>query len=306
MVRALNLVLRKLVWLMAAAVLSGCAPWQPIGQSNLLLKPIELADDGIELELITVRFPLGDETLNGAIWNEIDEQQTPLAVRRALEENGIRTGIVGGQLPPALAQVIAAAEKQPETRTEAASRLEETPPVSRQQMQLHSGWHGEIVATETCQELPLLMCEDGQLCGRTYPSAQGILESKAHASGDRRVTLHITPELQYGEVRQKWASEDGRIVPQQGKPKRMFESLAFDATLSPGQLLVLTTVPERSGTLGQFLFTESPSGPQESEERTQKLLVVRLAQSRYSDLFAPADKNAARIASAGKKHDSRE
>src|SRR5262245_17957040 len=124
MLRASNLSLRTFLWLVAAIGISGCAPWQPIGQSNLLLKPIELADDGIELELITVRFPLGDETLNNAIWNEIDEQQTPLAVRRALAENGIRCGFVAGQLPPALAQVIAVAEKQPTTRTEAASRLE--------------------------------------------------------------------------------------------------------------------------------------------------------------------------------------
>ena len=207
-----------------------------------------------------------------------------------------------GNCPRPWFKLIAAAEKQPETKTEAASRLEETAPVSREHMQLHSGWHGEIVATGTCQELPLLMREEGQLCGRTYPSAQGILHTKAQSSGDRRVTLHITPELQFGEVRQQWTSEDGRIVPQQGKPKRLFESLAFDAILSPGQLLVLTTVPERSGTLGQFLFTESPGGAQSYDDRlTQKLLVVRLAQSRYSDLFASADASAAHIAAAGKK-----
>jgi hypothetical protein len=101
--------------------------------------------------------------------------------------------------------------------------------------------------------------------------------------------LHITPELQYGQSRQQWVSEDGRLIPQQGKPKRMFERLAFDATLASGQMLVLTSWPQHTGTLGHYLFTESPNfaEPQDGQLQ-QKLLVVRLAQSRHSDLFAPA------------------
>ena len=73
------------------------------------------------------------------------------------------------------------------------------------------------------------------------------------------------------------------MLPQQGKPKRTFDHLAFDATLSAGQMLVLTCMPNRGGTLGHYLFTE-PQG----DQLQQKLIVVRLAQSRYDDLFATA------------------
>jgi hypothetical protein len=284
--RAIHRYWRWCLALTAIAGISGCR-WgpqsAPHGQS--LLKPVEMADDGVQLEVISVRYPQHDEELNGSMWNDIDEQQTPLAVRRALAENGFRAGIVSGQLPAPLAKLVTAAEKQPASVTEAAARLEKPTPVSRQQMQLHSGWHGEIIASNIYPEVPLLMHEDGQLCGHTYPQAQGIFTAKAQALGDQRVVLHFTPELQYGEPRQEWISEDGRLLPQSGKPKHLFDRLAFDATLAPTQMLLLTTLPDRPGTLGHYFFTEPQADADESQ---QKLLVIRLIQTRYDDLFPSA------------------
>jgi hypothetical protein len=272
--------------LAATAGLGGCH-WgpqsAPEGQS--LLKPVELADDGVQLEIISVRFPLSDDQLNGPMWDDIDEQQLPLPVRRALAENGFRAGVVSGQLPAALAKKLAAAEKRPTSVTEAAARLEKTSPVSRQQMQLHSGWKGEIIASNIYPEVPLLMSEQGHVSGHTYRQAQGILAAKAEALGDRRVMLHLTPELHYGEPQQTWISEDGRLLPQSGKPKHVFQRLAFDTTLAPNQMLVLTTLPDRPGTLGHYFFSEPQAN---ADEAQQKLIVIRLAQSRYDDLFSPA------------------
>ncbi|HZZ28932.1 MAG TPA: hypothetical protein VFE46_13100 [Pirellulales bacterium] len=272
-----------------ATGLSGCR-WasSTAAHEPSLLKPLDMVDDGVQLEIISIRFSPHDEELNGMLWDQIDEQQIPLATRRALGENGFRAGVISGELPAPLARKLAAAEKKPATMTEAAARLEKASPVSRQQMQLHSGWRGEIIASNIYPEVPLLMNEHGEVSGHTYQQAQGILAAKAEALGDRRVTLHLTPELQYGEPRQEWISEDGRILPQSGKPKRVFERLAFDATLEPSQMLVLTASPERPGTLGHYFFTE----PQpDSDEVQQKLVVVRLGQTRYDNLFPPAAEN---------------
>ena len=267
----------------AALGLPGCR-WAPssVPHGESLLKPVELADDGVQLEVISVRFSLHDDELNGSMWDQIDEQQLTLPVRRALAENGFRAGVVSGQLPTALAKVLAAAEKQPVNVTEAAARLEQTAPVSRQQMQLHSGWRGEIIASNIYPEVSLFTSEQGGLSGRTYHQAQGILAAKAKALGDRRASLHLVPELHYGQEQQSWISEDGRLLPQAGKPKHVFERLAFDTTLAADQMLVLTTLPERGGTLGHYFFTE----PQATADQVrQKLIVIRLAQARYDDLF---------------------
>jgi hypothetical protein len=151
-------------------------------------------------------------------------------------------------------------------------------------MQLHSGWKGEIIASNIYPEIPLFTSEQGMVSGHTYRQAQGILAAKAKALGDRRIMLHLVPELHYGQEQQTWVSEDGRLLPQSGKPKHVFDRLAFDVTLASDQMLVLTTLPERSGTLGRYFFTEPQSG---ADEVRQKLIVIHLAQSRYDDLFAP-------------------
>ncbi len=274
---------------------AGCRAWVPEAPTErTLLRPVEMASDGVQLEIVSVRFPYADATLNGDMWSEIDEQQLPPDQRRDLAENGFRAGIVSGQLPTALQQLITAAE-QPGTVTEASANFGKAPAVSKQQMQLHSGWHGQIFASSTYPELPLLTCRNGTVCGRTYSQAQCILNTTLVAQDDQKVKLQLMPELDYGEARQQWVTDevtsvsqalnrDGVLRPQSGKPKQMFDRLSFDAMLAPGQMLLLTTLPERSGSLGHFFFTD-----EQSEQTEQKLLIVRLAQSKTNDLFSTAD-----------------
>jgi hypothetical protein len=287
MLRATDRYLCWLIALLFATGIAGCNEWQQSAPSGkTLLKPIDVADDGMQLEIISIRFPLGDEALNKTMWSEIDEQQFPLPVRQALAENGFRAGVIGGQLPPALVRLLTEAEKQPAKISEMAARLQSAPAVSRRKLQLYSGWHGEIVASGVYPALPLLMREVGGVSGRTYPQAQGILGAKAQALGDRRVKVQLTPELHFGEPRQQWVSDDGMLRPQAGKPKRVFDGLALEAALAPGQMLVLTCLPDQPGTLGQYFFTEPlNTSSAEDPQMQQKLTVVRLADTRYSDLF---------------------
>jgi len=67
------------------------------------------------------------------------------------------------------------------------------------------------------------------------------------------------------------------------RPKRVFEDLAVSATLSPGGILVMSCLSNRSGSLGHHLFTEN------NGRLEQKLLVLRLAQTQHDDLFLPSE-----------------
>ncbi len=277
--------------LMAAPLIAGCRDWQqtaPTGKT--LLKPIDVADDGMKLEIITVHCPLGDQLLNQAIWKDIDEQQFPIESRKQFSAGGLRAGILSGQLPAEISQLITAAEQQPKKISELAARLQTEPAVSRRQLQLYSGWHGEIVASGIYSSLPLLVQDATGVSGRTYSQAQGIFTAEAQALGERRVKLKLTPEIQYGEPRQQWVSDDGMLRPQSGKPKRIFEPMAVEASLAPGQMLILTCRADRPGTLGHYFFTEPlASSGGEDPQMQQKLLIVRVADTHYSDLFAPID-----------------
>jgi hypothetical protein len=280
------------IWLLLLSGMAGCSSWEPNAPHNeSLLKPITMADDGMQLEVISVRFPTGDPDFNTELWNKVDEQQLPLGLRRDLADNGLRVGVLYGELPPVIAQQLAAVESRPASVTEAAARLEHSAPVNRQKMQLHSGWHGEILSSGVYAELPVWVHENGQLGGRTYLQAQGLIAAQAQALGDHRIKLHLTPELQYGEPLQQFVVEDGVLRPQTAKPKRVFDRLGFDTALAQDQMLLVTCLPDRTGTLGYNFFTEQRDG-----QPQQKLVVIRLAESRYSDLFVPSNASEAKIA----------
>ena len=52
-------------------------------------------------------------------------------------------------------------------------------------------------------------------------------------------------------------------------------------------MLLLTCLPDRTGTLGQYFFTE-PLGSSSADDpqMQQKLTIIRLADTRYNDLFS--------------------
>ena len=104
----MNRLLRYALLTLAVVSAAGCKAWTPLEpHDRSLLKSIELASDAVQLEVISVRFPYGQDEINGAMWNEIDEQQIAEDVRRRLGENGLRVGLVGRELPGPLAQMIA-------------------------------------------------------------------------------------------------------------------------------------------------------------------------------------------------------
>ena len=49
-------------------------------------------------------------------------------------------------------------------------------------------------------------------------------------------------------------------------------------------MLVLTALPDRPGSVGNYFFTDDSSGQPE-----QKLLLIRLAQTQHDGLFSPEE-----------------
>jgi hypothetical protein len=265
--------------LVAALWLSGCEQlvYKPKGTSPLA--PLQLTDDGVELEVIFIRFPAGDAEMNGALWNDVDEQSLPAAARSELAANGLRAGVIRGETPAILAHRLAAAEDH-STLAAAAAKLEAEPAVRRSRLQMHHDRPGNIIASPVYDQLSPLIRDEGQLGGKTYRQAQGEFIIDVDPQPDRNVTLSLLPELQYGEARQKYVADDGIIRMESAKPKRTFDKLKLTATLAPDQMLLVTSLPERPGSLGHYFFTEPKSG-----RLDQKLLVIRLSDTKYNDLF---------------------
>ena len=118
---------------------------------------------------------------------------------------------------------------------------------------------------------------------QTYAQAQGQFSILVDPQGDGRVRVSLTPELEYGESRQQWVGQDGVLRLQSGKPKQTFDKLRLDFALAHNETLVLSSLSERPGSLGHYLFTEPRAG-----QMDQKLLLIRLASTKYDDLFTQA------------------
>lgn len=267
----------------------GCARVNRPEVASLLASP--LSSRNIGLEIYSIRVPLGDDEVNGPLWDEVDEQQLPMATRRRLAANGFRVGLIGARMPEKLDHVLKLDNPTPgETAAKAETSptdgvdLENEAIVRRRLMQVRGGRKAQMICTGENVRHPLLSVlvrgDDGEVRGRTYQKVMGVLATKAFPEGDGRVRLELVPEIEHGDPQRRFDPSEGMLRMEVGPPIERFDLLRMEATLSPGQVLAFTCLPDRPGSLGYQYFTETTP-----ERVVQKLLLVRLAPTQYDDLF---------------------
>ncbi len=106
---------------------------------------------------------------------------------------------------------------------------------------------------------------------------------KSFPQPDGRVRLELVPELHHDQPRQRWVGNQGMFHLDASRPKRVFDDMTMSADLAPGAMLVLSSLPNRPGSLGHHFFTEN------GERLEQKLLIVRLSQTQHDGLFNPPE-----------------
>jgi hypothetical protein len=267
--------------LLAIVALAGCTSPMHKGKSPLM--PAQMLPDSVALDIFFVRFPFGDSEVNEKLWKEIDEQGLSLDLRDRLMQHGFRVGVVTGQMPIALSRLLELNDKPvPDGKMEETNltNFETKPRVTRQHQQLPAKQRSEIVASRIYDELPVFVHENGRVCGRTYRLAQGVFAATSIPQTDGRVRLELVPELQHDQPRPQLGGSQGIMRLDMSRPKRVFDDMAIAANLSPGSMLILSSLPNKPGSLGHHFFTEDDDGQQQ-----QRLLVVRLSQTQSSSLF---------------------
>jgi len=269
-----------------AALLNGCHSAPKMAGRSPLESP-RMSPDSVVLEVFRVRFPFGDPEGNAELWQEIDEQHLPVQLRRRLARNGFRVGLIGGQVPIPLSRLLELKEKPAPAGvgTEVpVAKIDDQPAVERAHITVRSGARAEIVASQEYEKLPALVVGDGgELGGQTYERAQGVLAVKAYPLSDGRVRLDLTPELHHAAPRPRWVGKQGMWRIETGRPRRVFDELALEATLAPGSMLVLSSLPKRPGSLGHYFFSE------DQEQLVQKLILVRLCQTQHDGVSCPEE-----------------
>jgi hypothetical protein len=272
---------RRLAVLLAMLAIAGCT--KPLIKGKSPLAPARMSPDSCVLDVFFVRVPFGDPRANEQLWQEVDEQLFAADLRARLMRNGFRVGVVEGQIPVVLSDLLELGDKpapSDEVKGTNLTDLSTKPRVMRQHMQVKAGHPGEIVASGTYDQLPVLLCGQDSLSGETFNQAQGIFNLKTLPLPDGRVRIDVVPEVHYDQPRQRRVEDQGVLRFDFSRPKRAFEEMALSTTLSPGGMLVMTSLPNRSGSLGHHFFTENEG------RLEQKLLVIRLSQTQQDGLFA--------------------
>ena len=273
-----------LVVLFFLSILSGCASWDhsPADQS-ISLPRAQLTPDAVVLEILTLKAPRPESDDAGELdaWRNVDEQALPAETRSNLAQNGLRGGLVRGQLPTELQRLLDSQRIESSPQKDLGN--DKQPAGSEQRLQTRAGTRGKIVTTDIRDNMVVLTPGRGGLTGRSLQKAQGLLSARSFPRGDGSIDLELIPEVEYGEARQKWIGQghEGSFRLDMNRECLSLENLRIRTRLQPGQTLVLGPTHDVKG-IGQQFFTDGKSSASE-----QRLILIRLAQTQIDDLFAP-------------------
>lgn len=288
---------RALLMLLLVLPLLGCRVVAPAaGRSPLV--PLEASPDAATLEVFAAPAP-PDDPQWAALWAEVDEQPLPPELRQQLAKNGFRAGIVGPSVPDALAALLKVTDEPISQEERARAPLDSEQGIRLTVMQPRAGQRRDLVTSPTHEQISILQREGGEVRGKTFCKAEGRLILQAFPEVDGRTRIELSPELQYGEMKNRVASSEGMYTWRQERERKQFPELKISAKLSPGQMLLVTCLPDRPGTAGHCFFTQ-PGG----EQVVQKLYVFRAAQATPDRSFYDGPRQSAPISSdsAGAAH----
>jgi hypothetical protein len=276
-----NIAQRWMTGLPLLVAVVGCSMWQAAEVEISELPATRLSDDSVVWE-IQVAYVGADETdFHDQLWLESDEQHLPIDTTLRLESNGFRTGLLGMPLPTVLRARLDEQKSGATDETGALPIADLRTAFQCRRLQARRGQRYEILGTEVHHDLVALLNENGEIRAERFGQAQCVLALRSFPSGDGRVKLEVTPEIHYGQPQQHYTGRSGVFQVESKRDAEVLDDLRFEAMVSPGQTLLLTTTREAKG-LGNAFFTESIDGRQ-----PHKLILLRLAQTQYDDRFDP-------------------
>ena len=281
-----------LAWMLCGLLWScstGCSllltlPVPEDGES--FLKAVETAPDSVALEIFQVRVPVTDEQLDAQLWQTVDEQRVDLDVRHELIRNGFRAGVLGGNVPDRLARYLKLESKLPEANAQRQITGENADPsVKRRVVQLDRNESATIQVSAVRDKLNIMMNQEGGLRGKSYEQVQAVYTMRAQAIEGQRVKLQLVPELQHGELRNRYAGSDqGIFLVTPSRERELYDELELTTEMTAGELLVLAGLPDASGSLGHAFHAENKRGPAEL-----KIVLIRLVEVPGSEILAETD-----------------
>ena len=268
------------------ASMLGCARWSTLEDTTK--KPVHgvvsmsMADDVLPVEIIFMR--MGPQQLQElqAVWPRINEQAIPMDLRRRLDQNGIRAAIVDTVIPVQLQTMIDSVEKRLQDDPLEQAGIGADVRSHSRLLQCRNGQRKEIaVRPARTGTMVLLHNEGGAAKGRTYEDPQMLFDLRATPRGDGSTMLHITPEIQHGQLKQKIVGQDFALRREMKRDADTWPDLTIEQAMIPGQILLVTASTPARGLGEHYFYTETAAS-----EIEQILFLVRIGPSKLDSAFA--------------------
>lgn len=274
--------------------LTGCtifhsdADTDPVS-SDVKLPTPQLPADAIVVELQFLRMSDAKIGEVDQLWQITDEQVLPVTLRKRLEANGIRMGLIPSDMPAIVQQWIAEAQQRLRDETLEQASVASSISLVPKELTFRAGKRKEILLhAEQEKWIPVIYHEGDQLCGETFEAPEFILATTAIPHGDGRATILFTPEIKFGQMRNVVVGKEAAFRFEWQRQRRAFDELLSQITLSPGQTILVTCSQPPKGLGAHFFITESFS-----RQREHVLILMRLARTQLDELFDPAGVSAA-------------
>ncbi|RCS40526.1 hypothetical protein DTL42_24440 [Bremerella cremea] len=264
----------------ALVALSGCALWhtpEDLPPSELPKRTV--SEDTVMLEMARISLGSLEEQAFQGVWQEVDEQSIPLDKRRELSANGFRVGIIDFHVPAVIRDIIKGKEGTKGPNGEEMVQVDGEARAAINHRYFPRGKRSEYVMVPLQSEVSLLERIDGIVRGETYEDAECKFIMKAFPQNDGRVKIAITPEIHYGQARQRVESGEGMFRIENRRETRVLSQVEFAATLEPGQTLLISGTNEPMG-IGQVYFQRESGGA-----LRRQVLLIRVAGTQFDDLF---------------------
>jgi hypothetical protein len=248
-----------------------------------ILKAVRSSPDRVTLEIFQVRVPADDKQLAKELWQAADEQRLDLELRNQLVSNGFRVGVISGVMPDSLARALNLNDKPSGSGNERViTDSTATSKVSRRVLQLKRNEPATIQSSEVQPSLNLLLNTESGIQGKSYHEVQGVYSLRAESVPGQQVRVQLVPELQFGELRNRYAGSDqGIFVVTPSRERKVFDDMRISVALAPGEFLLVTGTPDAPSSLGSAFHSQRISDVAE-----QKLVMVRLVQVPDSEILA--------------------
>jgi len=275
-------------------VLSSCSLFIPPTQIEKkqpakILQPVGVDKDVVAVEFYRVRIRHEQRQLLEDFWNDdgTSEQVIPVELRRRLADEGIRIGVQGRSLSPTLARLLELDKVQLAESTgkiaERTTDVKQTnfaeisseemllePLVNHQWLTLTAGKRWAINTYDDPLPQTVLFWDQGGLCGKTYPKAQGTIDLSAVVSPDGTgIRFDLLPILEYGDPKQTSRLSNGAYIYDFGRDKLIYDPLKMSIKLLPGQWLVVGPTGPNPPGLGKPFFIRDKGQPE------QRILIFR-------------------------------